>query len=180
MMFKPSITELEIRRRTAQLAQQITSDFQRREFVVVIILKGAFIFAADLLRRMFEHDGTPEIDFIRAASYGAGDRSSGQVKIELDVTIPIKDRDILLVDDIVDSGRTLSLLRDHLTSRGAASVHSCVLLDKPSRREVEFTPDYVGFEIPDQFVVGFGLDYGERYRYLPFVAVIETEGDPQP
>ena len=179
-MFQPLITELEIRRRTAQLAQQVAADYREREFVVVIVLKGAFVFASDLVRRMFDQGGTPEIDFIQAASYGKGDRSSGKVEIKHDVTIPLKGRDVIIVDDIVDSGRTMVQLRKHLAAKGAASVRCCVLLDKPSRREVEFTPDYIGFEVPDQFVVGYGMDYGERYRNLPFISTISASDASRP
>ena len=174
----PLITELEIRLRVSQIAEAIARDADDRGLVVVAVLKGAFMFLADLLRRLADLGLEPRVDFIRAASYGSGTRSKGQIKISLDCASPVKGRTVLLVDDIVDSGRTLSRLQRHLKAKGAARVQTCVLLDKPSRREVEFQPDYVGFEIPDHFVVGYGMDFDERYRYLPFIGILEeTRGE---
>jgi len=175
---RPMFSELQIQRRTSQLAREIADDFDGREMVVIAVLKGAFVFAADLIRRLNKLGAKPMIDFIHAASYGSGTVSSGKVAISHDVTIPLVGRDVLLIDDIIDSGRTLAKIRDHLLEKGAASVKCCALLDKPSRREVNFTPEFVGFRIPDRFVVGYGLDYDERYRYLPYITDLKAEGDP--
>ena len=168
----PLITELEIRLRVSQIAEAIARDTNVRGLIVVAVLKGAFMFLADLLRRLADLGLEPRVDFIRAASYGSGTRSSGRVKISLDCASPVRGRAVLLVDDIVDSGRTLAHLQRHLKAKGAARVLTCVLLDKASRREVKFQPDYVGFEIPDRFVVGYGMDFDERYRYLPFIGIL--------
>jgi len=167
------ITELDIQVRTASMAVKIAQAYTGRPLVVVVVLKGAFVFAADLIRRFSSHGLTLEIDFIRAASYGDNDSSAGKVSLQLDVSLNLSGKDVLLVDDIADSGLTLSHLVRHLQRKGVASVKTCVLLDKPLRRRTPFTPDHVGFEIPDRFVVGYGLDYAERYRCLPFIATID-------
>ena len=172
----PLKTELQIRHRIAELAALLVEEYQGRDVVIVGILKGAFMFAADLLRRLYDLGLYPDIDFIRAASYGSDDKSSGEVKIELDISIDVAGRSLLIVDDIVDSGRTLQLVKQHLLGKGAKDVKICVLLDKPSRREVECDLDWVGFEIPDHFVVGYGMDYAEKYRYLPFITTVEQAG----
>lgn len=171
--FKLLYSELQIRHRTNQLAGQIARDYRDKDIVAVIVLKGAFMFAADLLRRLYDQDLNPDVDFVRAASYGDSDTSRGHVEISLDVSIDLKDRLVLIVDDITDTGRTLAHLSKHLTEKGARAVKSCVLLNKSSRREMEFRPDYSGFEVPDVFVIGYGMDYAERYRYLPFTAALE-------
>jgi len=174
--FKPFITDIQIRYRIAQIAGQIAEDYAGRDLIVIAILKGAFMFTADLLRRLYDQGVRPESDFIRAYSYGVHTESSGEVKIELEPMVSIEGRNILLIDDIADSGRTLTFLINHLkNNRGAAEVRSCVLLDKPSRRVVNFSPDYVGFEIPNLFVIGYGIDYAERYRHLPFISVLESD-----
>ena len=170
---RPFISELQIRLRTAQLAELVARELDVKGLVVIVVLKGAFIFAADLTRRLYDQGITPELDFIRAASYGAGDKSSGTVETTLDVSTDLKNRPVLLVDDIVDSGRTLAHIKQHLLNLGAKTVKSCVLLDKPSRREIEFEADWVGFKIPDIFVVGYGMDHAERYRYLPYITFIQ-------
>jgi len=169
----PLITELQIRHRTVNLAQKIAEFYSDEDFLVVSILKGAFMFTADLLRRLHDLGLNPDLDFMRAFSYGSGTRSSGKVTIELDVSVDLKDRSILIVDDIVDSGSTLSYIKGHILSLGAREVRSCVLLDKQSRREVDFSPDWVGFEIPDLFVIGYGMDYDEHYRNLPYITTLE-------
>lgn len=174
--FKLLITELQIRHRTKQLALRISDDYRGKDLVIVSILKGAFMFAADLLRRLYYLGIEPDLDFMRVFSYGTGDKSGGRIEIKLDVSLELKDRSVLVVDDIVDSGRTLLYTKEHILAMGAKEVKSCVLLDKPSRRECDFNPDYVGFIIPDKFVVGYGMDYAERYRYLPFITVVDTSG----
>jgi hypoxanthine phosphoribosyltransferase len=141
--------------------------------VVIIILKGSMIFASDLLKKL---ELPLEIEFMKVSSYGAGTKNSGEIKIHLDLTREnLEQYDLLIIEDIVDSGRTLSRLTQLLKNRNANSVKTCTLLDKPSRREVPFTPDYCGTEIEDEFVIGYGLDYDEKYRNLPYVAVLKRE-----
>lgn len=154
------------------LANRIEKDYKDRtqELMVVCILKGSLIFTADLIREIHL---PMSIEFMKVSSYGAGTSSTGLVNILLDIKREsLSDVDILIVEDIIDSGRTLSALSSHFRGRGAASVKCCTLLDKPARREVKFEADYVGAEIPDKFVVGYGLDYNEQYRNLPFVGVL--------
>jgi len=131
------------------------------------------MFAADLLRRLYDTGLTPGVDFIKAQSYFDKSESSGTVEITFDLSLDIKGKSILLVDDIIDTGLTLAHLKQHLTTKGAGEVRSCVLLDKPSRRGNEFQPDYTGFIIPNLFVVGYGLDYAESFRYLPYITTVE-------
>jgi hypoxanthine phosphoribosyltransferase len=140
---------------------------------MVVILKGSMPFAAELMKRL----PLPlELEFMKVSSYGAGTKTSGEIKVSLDLNRDdLQDIDLLVVEDIVDSGRTLSRLTTLLRNRNAHSVRTCTLLDKPSRREVDFTPDFRGAVIPDEFVVGYGLDYDEKYRNLPFVGVLKRE-----
>jgi hypoxanthine phosphoribosyltransferase len=159
-----------IGRRVKELAEQISKDYEGRELLFVGILKGAFIFMADLIRGM----SIPcRVDFVRLASYGGGSRSSGEVRITKDLETPIAGMDVLIVEDIIDTGLTLSHLLDVLRERQPASVRVCAFLDKPERRRVPFTADYVGFTIPDAFVVGYGLDFNENFRFLPDVCVLK-------
>lgn len=143
--------------------------------LMVALLKGAFVFAADLVRALDRHGVATEVDFLSLASYGAGTRSSGNVHVRGDLSIDVRGRDVLLVDDILDSGRSLELACRLLRERGAANVTTCVLLDKPSRRVVAIGADHVGFEVPDAFVVGYGIDWAERYRHLPWIGVVEAD-----
>src|SRR5680860_57141 len=144
------------------------------EPIIVAVLKGSFIFAADLIRALAGHGLHPEIDFIFLGSYGTG-TTGGEVKILRDVESALQDRDVVIVDDILDSGRTLAFAKDLLETRGARSVKTCILLDKQVPREVDVTPDFAGFECPDLFVVGYGMDLAHRYRELPFIGVIEAD-----
>jgi hypoxanthine phosphoribosyltransferase len=156
-------------RRVRELAGEISRDFAGRELLVVGVLKGAFVFMADLVRAM----SVPCcVDFVRLASYGAGSVSSGEVRITMDLEMPVAGRDVLVVEDIVDTGLTLCRLSEALRERGPASLKVCVFLDKTARRRVPFAADYVGFTIPDRFVVGYGLDWNEKYRFLPDVCVM--------
>ena len=152
---------------------QATYENSGRRLVMVVILKGSMPFAADLMKRLT----LPiEIEFMKVSSYGASTKSSGEIKVSLDLNRDdLQDIDLLVVEDIVDSGRTLSRLTQLLKNRNAHSVRTCTLLDKPSRREVDFTPDFCGTVIPDEFVVGYGLDYDEKYRNLPFVGILKRE-----
>ncbi|MBE6684905.1 MAG: hypoxanthine phosphoribosyltransferase [Ruminococcaceae bacterium] len=158
-----------------ELAQKIMKDYEnsKKPLVVIIILKGSMIFASDLIKKL---DLPLEIEFMKVSSYGAGTKNSGEIKIHLDLAREnLEQYDLLIIEDIVDSGRTLSRLTQLLKNRNANSVKTCTLLDKPSRREVPFTPDYCGAEIEDEFVVGYGLDYDEKYRNLPYVAILKRE-----
>jgi len=166
---KVLFTGRQIERRVGELARQITSDYAGKELILVCILKGAAIFWADLCRRI----RLPLVsEFVAISSYGDGTVSSGVVKLEYDLSQSIEGKEVLIVEDIVDTGRTLAYLKDNFLTRRPRSVRVCALLDKPSRREVEVVVDYVGFTIPDFFVVGYGLDCAQRYRNLPYIAVL--------
>ncbi len=170
-MAKILISEEELDKISTRVAKEISRDYAGKKLLLVGILKGAILFMADLMKKL---DIPAQIDFMKVSSYGAGTVSSGQIKITLDLNRPdIAETDILIIEDIVDSGRTLNTLTALLRERGAKSVRTCSLLDKPSRREVDFTPDYIGKEIPDEFVIGYGLDYDEDYRTLPFIGVLK-------
>ena len=160
----------EIGRRVQQLGAEISRDYVDRTPILVNILKGAFVFLADLTRSISVHH---EVDFMAISSYHGGTESTGVVKIEKDLKANITDRDVLIVEDIVDTGLTLNHLLDVLRTRNPRSVRVCTLLDKSTRRIKEVPVDYRGFEIPDEFVIGYGLDYDEKYRNLPFIGVLK-------
>ena len=169
------VSETELEATVSRLAAQIDADYKGsdKKLVLLCILKGSIVFMGDLMKKLTV---PVEIDCMKVSSYGSGTTSSGSVKIHLDVTRPdLSDCDFLIIEDIIDSGYTLSYLTDYLKIRGARSVNTCALLDKPARRKVQVTPDYVGLEIPDEFVVGYGLDYDERFRALPYVGVLKPE-----
>lgn len=165
---EPLISEAEIRARVVALATEIAPRLQPGT-VVVTLLKGAFIFASDLLRELARHDLDIHLDFMALSSYGNDTRSSGRLLINMDCQKLVENRDVLLLDDILDSGNTLAFAVEHMRFKGAEQILTCVLLDKPSRRQTPFQADYVGFTIPDLFVVGYGTDYAERFRELPFI-----------
>ena len=168
------IEEERLQGRIAELGEEISADYAGRDLLLIGVLKGAVFFMADLMRRLT----LPcEIDFMAVASYGAGTDSSGVVRILKDLDINIEGRDVLIVEDIIDSGLTLSYLVRNLEAREPASLEVCALLTKPDRREIEVPVRYVGFEIPNRFVVGYGLDFAERYRNLPYVGVLAGEHD---
>jgi hypoxanthine phosphoribosyltransferase len=144
--------------------------------VVIGILRGSFIFLADLVRELYVHGVRPRIDFMTLESRGAGVESTGSVLIRKDITVDVKGSDVLLVDDILDTGRTLRFARAHLAAKGARRVRIAVLLDKPSRRDVSLEADHVGFRVEDHFVVGYGLDYDSHYRELPYIAKVTFTG----
>jgi hypoxanthine phosphoribosyltransferase len=156
--------------RVRELGAKISEDYAGRRLLLVAVLKGAIFFISDLMRAI---DIDCEVDFMAVASYGSGTDSSGVVRIIKDLDASIEDRDVLIVEDIVDSGLTLQYLLRTLGARNPASLQVCALLDKPDRRKVELPTRYVGFEIPDRFAIGYGLDYAERYRNLPYVATLE-------
>jgi len=164
------IPEQLIRQRVTELARQISGDYAGRELLVVGILKGSWVFLADLVRQLT----VPVIiDFMTVSSYGTSTRTSGVVKIVLDLKCPLEGRDVLVVEDILDSGLTLAYMFKTLRLRKPRSLKLCVLMNKPARRQVEVTPDYQGFEVPDKFVVGYGADWAERYRNLPYIGYVE-------
>ena len=167
---KIMLTAEQIARRIDELAAQLDQQYQGRKPLVVCILKGSTIFFADLIRAM---RSTMEVDFMAVSSYGSGTVSSGELKIKKDLTVDIAGRDVLLVEDIIDSGNTLYRLKQMLHKRKPASLNIVTLLDKPQRREVPIEPDYTGFVIEDEFVIGYGLDYAEEYRNLPYVGVLK-------
>lgn len=162
-------SEEQLRERVRQLGAQITEDYAGEELVLVCILRGSYIFMADLSRAI---DLPLSADFIALSSYGGGTSSSGQVELRKDLSDPVEGKHLLIVEDILDSGNTLYYLTNLLRTRHPASVRICTLLNKPERREKNIHPDYVGFTIPDAFVVGYGLDYAEKYRNLPYVGVL--------
>ena len=167
------IPEQELQDGVTGLADKINEAYTDADHpLLVCVLKGAFVFLADLTRRL---EMRHEVDFMEVSSYGAGTESTGIVRILLDLEQSIEGRHVLIVEDIVDSGRTLDYMVRNLETRGPASVRVCALLSKPSRREVDVQLDWVGFEVPNEFVVGYGLDYAEAYRNLPFIGVLKKE-----
>jgi hypoxanthine phosphoribosyltransferase len=176
-MRDPQIGEIlvqpdDLKQKVRDLGAQISADYRERDLLLVCVLKGAVFFLADLMRHI---DIPCEVDFMAVSSYGSETDSSGVVRILKDLDRPIAGRDVLIVEDIVDSGLTLQYLMRNLGAREPASLEVCALLTKPERRKVELPTRYVGFEIPDKFAIGYGLDYVERYRNLPYVAAL-TEG----
>ena len=169
------VSQEEIDRITTRIAAEIDRDYsgEDKRLVLLCILKGSVIFMGDLMKKITV---PAEIDFMKVSSYGAGTTTSGTVNIHLDIMRGDLDKcDILIIEDIVDSGVTLSYLTKYLANKGARSVRTCTMLDKPVRRKVHFIPDYIGIEIPDEFVIGYGLDFDEKYRSLPYVGVLKPE-----
>jgi hypoxanthine phosphoribosyltransferase len=166
------ITDQQIREKTAELGRQLSEDYRGKNPLLICVLKGGLMFLADLMREMHI---PVEIDFMAVSSYGDATESSGVVRILMDLDRNIRGRHVLIVEDIIDTGRTLNYIIDNLRTRDPASVKVCTLLNKPARRVLDIPIDYVGFEIPDRFVIGYGLDYGEIYRNLPFVGVLKPE-----
>ena len=169
---KVMITEEKLTRRIQQLAQQISEDYAGKQVMLLCILKGSVFFTCELARHMTI---PVTMDFMSVSSYGDGTSSSGVVRLVKDLDEIIEGKDVIVIEDIIDSGRTLSYLMENLSSRRPRSISLCTLLDKPQRRTCEVKVDYVGFEIPDEFVVGFGLDYAQRYRNLPFIGILSFE-----
>ncbi len=164
------ISEKDIKQRVKELAEQISEDYRGRSVHIICILKGSIFFACDLMKKI---DIPVTIDFMAVSSYGDDTISSGRVRIVKDLDESISGKDVIIVEDIIDSGNTLSYLSELLGARGPASLNVCSLLDKPERRVTDVDVKYVGFEIPDEFVIGYGLDYKQRYRNLPYVGVLE-------
>ncbi len=166
------LSEQEVDKRIQEIGDQISKDYAGKEVHLVCVLKGGSFFMCELAKRITV---PVSLDFMSVSSYGGETKSSGVVRIVKDLDEPLKDRDVLVIEDIVDSGRTLSYLLDMLRDRGPRSLRLCTLLDKPSRRVVEVDVDYTGFQIPDEFVVGYGLDFAQKYRNLPYIGVVEFD-----
>jgi hypoxanthine phosphoribosyltransferase len=171
------LTEAQIKTRVKSLAREIKQAIGQGEFTIVSLINGAVMFTADLMR---EIDNPVRLDCIRVSSYGVKTKSIGTPQIIHSLTLDIKRRDVLLIDDILDTGKTLKLVSDLINGLQPASLRTCVLLDKKARREVKIEADFVGFEIPDKFVVGYGLDFAERYRNLPGIGVLKPEKQTAP
>ena len=167
---KVLIPETEVNKRISELGKQITQDYAGRKIHMICVLKGGVFFMCELAKRI---DGPVSLDFMSVSSYGNGTTSSGAVRIVKDLDEPIEGEDVLIVEDIIDSGNTLHYLVEILHKRMPKSIRICTLLDKPERRVAQVDVDYSGFNIPDEFVVGYGLDYAQRYRNLPFIGVVE-------
>jgi hypoxanthine phosphoribosyltransferase len=166
------ISEERLQERVQELGRKISLDYAEASLALICVLKGGYLFLADLTRALSVRHS---VDFMAISSYGSSTASSGVVRILKDLDADISGKDVLVVEDIIDTGRTLFYLMENLRSRGPRSVRICTLLSKPARREIDLPVDYVGFEIPDEFVVGYGLDYAEEYRNLPFVGILKPE-----
>lgn len=165
------LSEAEVDKRIEEIGTQISKDYEGKSVHLICILKGGVFFTCELAKRITV---PVSLDFMSVSSYGAGTKSSGVVKIVKDLDEPLEGKDVLIVEDIIDSGRTLSYLIEILKQRNPKSIRLCTLLDKPERRVTEVKVDYVGFNIPDEFVVGYGLDYDQKYRNLPYIGVVEV------
>lgn len=169
---KVMLTEQEVDAKICEIGKQISEDYAGKQVHLVCVLKGGSFFMCELAKRITV---PVSLDFMSVSSYGGETKSSGVVKIVKDLDEPLKDKEVIIIEDIVDSGRTLSYLMEMLRDRGPASLKLCTLLDKPDRRVVDVHVDYTGFQIPDEFVVGYGLDYDQRYRNLPYIGKVEFE-----
>ncbi|MFH0908629.1 MAG: hypoxanthine phosphoribosyltransferase [bacterium] len=166
------ITADQIQQRVDQMVTEMADHCRVENLVMIGILRGSFMFLADLVRALYHHGIRPRIDFMTLESYGSGTESSGAVRISKDISVNVKGADVVIVDDILDTGRTLSFARQHLLAKGVKAVKTCALLDKPIRRVVPFKADFTGFTVENVFVVGYGLDYDSRYRELPYIAKV--------
>ncbi|WP_028400050.1 hypoxanthine phosphoribosyltransferase [Ectobacillus panaciterrae] len=164
------ISETEIKQRVKQLAEEIEKDYNNEAIFLIIVLKGSFVFAADLIREM---KGDIKVDFISVSSYNDQTETTGKVKLLKDLDANITNQNVVVIEDIIDSGLTLHFLRDHLHMHKPKQIKICTLLDKPERRKADLPVDYIGFVIPDEFIVGYGIDYAQMYRNLPYIATVE-------
>ena len=172
----PLLSQEQIASIVQGLANQISKDYAGKELVLVCILKGAFMFLSDLIR----HLRIPvQVDFVWLASYGSGMKTSGKIEVTKDIEIPIEKKDVLIIEDIIDSGRTLQFLKDRLALSGPRSIKVCALLDKKARREVDMEADYLGTEVDDVFIVGYGIDFNENYRHLPEIYYVTPMDHPK-
>lgn len=167
---KVMISQDELEKGVSRLAEEVNRDYKGKEVIILGILKGCFVFMADLIKKL---DCDVSVYFMEVSSYLDGTVSTGKIKIKKDIDVDIKGKDVLIVEDIIDSGNTLTQLKEILAEREPASVKICTLLSKPSRRQVELEADYTGFVIEDKFIIGYGLDCGERFRQLPYIAEVE-------
>lgn len=168
------ISDDEIQQKIKELGIKINEDYKNKEITMISLLKGSVVFMSDLMRAI---DGPCVIDFMSVCSYGNGDKTSGTVKIIKDLDVDITNKDVLIVEDILDSGLTLQYIVDILSNRNPKSIKICTLLNKPDRRKADIIPDYSGFDVPDEFIVGYGLDYAEKYRNLPYIGVLKLDVD---
>ena len=164
------ISESDLKQRVKQIAEEIERDFNNESFVMIVVLKGSFVFAADLIREM---NCDINVDFISVSSYSDQTESTGKVKLLKDLDSNITNKNVVVIEDIIDSGLTLHFLKDHLQLHKPRNIKICTLLDKPERRKIELPVDYVGFVIPDEFIVGYGIDYAQKFRNLPYIATVE-------
>ncbi|MBM3165972.1 MAG: hypoxanthine phosphoribosyltransferase [Chloroflexi bacterium] len=164
------LTKNQIKKAVDRLAAEIRKDYQGKQPLLIGILKGSFVFMADMVRQL---DMPVEMDFVKASSYGTGKESSGKVHVVQGLKTPIKGKDVILVEDIIDTGLTVSVVMDYLRKKKPASLKLCALADKPSRREMPVTIDYLGFTVPNKFIVGYGIDWNEQYRHLPDICCID-------
>lgn len=167
---KVLLSEEEIKNKVKELGEKISHDYENKNLMLISILKGSIVFMSDLMRSITTKC---QIDFLAVSSYGSSTKTSGEVRIIKDLDVSLEGFDVLVVEDILDSGMTLNYVLNLLKNRNPASINICTLLDKPSRRRVEVDAKYIGFEVPDEFVVGYGLDYAEEYRNIPFVGVLK-------
>ena len=167
---KTVISREDILNKNRELGKKISEDYKGKKLLIVSLLKGSFVFTADLVR---EIDVPTQIEFMTTSSYGHGEESTGQVNLVNDLGVDVENRDVLIVDDIMDTGLTMKFIIDHLKKSNPSSIKSCVFLDKPERRKADITPDYVGYTIPDVFIVGYGLNYGDYYRNIPYIFTFE-------
>ena len=167
---KTLIDEEKLNKRIEEIAKQIEEEYKGKEITLICILKGSIFFTVDLARKINED---VRLEFIRVSSYGEGTESTGEIKMKLDLKDSIQGKDVIVIEDIIDTGRTLSYLLEYLKMKKPNSLKLCALLDKPDRRKIDVKVDYTGFQIPDKFVVGYGLDWDEKYRNLPYIGYIE-------
>ena len=167
---KTLIDEKKLNKRISEIAKQIEEEYKGKEITLICILKGSIFFTVDLARKINED---VRLEFIRVSSYGEGTESTGEIKMKLDLKDSIQGKDVIVIEDIIDTGRTLSYLLEYLKMKKPNSLKLCALLDKPDRRKIDVKVDYTGFQIPDKFVVGYGLDWDEKYRNLPYIGYIE-------
>jgi hypoxanthine phosphoribosyltransferase len=164
------ISESDLKQRVKQIAEEIEKDFNNESVVMIVVLKGSFVFAADLIREM---KSDINVDFISVSSYSDQTESTGKVKLLKDLDSNITNKNVVVIEDIIDSGLTLHFLKDHLQLHKPRNIKICTLLDKPERRKIDLPVDYVGFVIPDEFIVGYGIDYAQKFRNLPYIATVE-------
>jgi len=165
------ISEFDLKQRVKQIAEEIEKDFNNESIVMIVVLKGSFVFAADLIREM---KSDINVDFISVSSYSDQTESTGKVKLLKDLDSNITNKNVVVIEDIIDSGLTLHFLKDHLQLHKPRNIKICTLLDKPERRKIDLPVDYVGFVIPDEFIVGYGIDYAQKFRNLPYIATVEA------